>query len=326
MRPPAFWNIKHGRDAAKMLRTLLLPLSWVYEYFTQSRIRNGANFDTGKKVISIGNISLGGTGKTPLTRFLAQRLGKKEEIAIISRGYGGNLEGPIRIDPNIHTAEQAGDEPLMLASQNSVYVGKERKAAARLAIENNAQILLLDDAHQNPDLAKDVSIVVIDGMVGFGNGFVFPSGPLRERPKIGLKRADIIVWIGPKDNLDDCKINPSIPIFFANIKPIPRTVEGKYLAFCGIGHPEKFLTSLKEIGIDPMDLIPFPDHHYFSDDELKSLSERANDEGARLITTEKDFIRIVPNKRENIEVLYIDIEFENENAFFKTLQSKLEID
>lgn len=320
MRPPAFWNIKHGRDAAFSLRTILLPFSILYGFITQRRIKNGDYFDLGKPVISIGNISLGGTGKTPLTRHIAKKLGAKN-IAIVSRGYGGNLEGPVKVKTDKHDAKQVGDEPLMLAKDFNVFVGKDRKQAALKALEIGAQLILLDDGHQNPSLKKDVSIVVIDSETGFGNGFVFPSGPLREKPKDGLRRADIIIVIGNKNFDEALEDFSDAPVFTARIRPKNADFKGKYLAFCGIGRPQKFQDTLKECGIECIDLISFPDHHYYSDIELRNLVSRANEDGAKLLTTEKDYIRIPPNLRDNIEFLEIEIEFDDETGFLNTLSN-----
>lgn len=325
MRAPAFWNITEGRDAAFVLRTLLLPFSWLYDFATQNRLKKGENFGLSAKTISIGNISLGGTGKTPLARFIGKHLSNDQRIAIVSRGYGGELIGPIKVSPETHNAKEVGDEPLMLSKDLPVFIGKDRKSAALLAIENGAHTIVLDDFHQNNALKKDIAIVVIDGAVGFGNGLICPAGPLREKPKAGLGRADIVVWIGDKGKLSQCNIAPEIPIFFANIRPIKKELSGKYLAFCGIGRPEKFLDSLVEIGAKPIDLIPFPDHHFFSNQEIKDLIGRADSEGAKLITTEKDFVRIDKDLRKNIEVLEIEITFEDENGFLATLQKSIKL-
>ncbi len=324
MRPPSFWNISHGRDAAIFIRTLLMPLAWLYDFATQSRIKNGEYLDIGIPIISIGNISLGGTGKTPLSRVLAHEFGKTRKVAVVSRGYGGEITAPTKVDFEKHNAVQIGDEPLMLAKDIDVFIGKNRTDAALLAKNNGTELIILDDGHQNPALLKTASIIVIDGSVGFGNGHIFPAGPLREKPNIGLKRGDLVVWIGTKDKLAECNIPKNTPIFFSKIAPVKKNYEGKYIAFCGIGRPEKFHDSLKESGIDIIDLIPFPDHHYFSKSELENLKERAHAENAKLITTEKDYSRIDTDFGKDIEVLEINIEFEDKSGFFETLNTILQ--
>ena len=309
MKAPSFWNIKEGRDAAFVLRTLLVPFSWAYDYFTQKKLHETKPVKLTIPVISIGNLTLGGTGKTPMADLLASTL---DGAYIVSRGYGGNIKDAIIVNPQIHTAQDVGDEPLMLAATHNVAIGHDRVAAANLAVQNGAKAIILDDAHQNPAIKKDVSIVLIDGGVGFGNGFICPAGPLRERPEIGLKRADIVVWVGDKTLFEETLGKFNIKTIFAKIIPVTKQFSGKYLAFCGIGRPDKFGASLKELGVDVVDLIPFADHHFYTDDEMTHLKARAKELDAKLITTQKDIIRLTPSQKMDIETLEIKLEFEND--------------
>ena len=309
MKAPSFWNIKEGRDAAFVLRTLLVPLSWAYDYFTQKKLLKTKSVQLDIPVISIGNLTLGGTGKTPMADLLANSL---PGAFIVSRGYGGSVIDAIVVNPQIHTAKDVGDEPLMLAAKHQVVIGKDRVAAANLAVQNGAKAIILDDAHQNPALKKDVSIILIDGGVGFGNGFICPAGPLREKPEVGLKRVDIVVWVGDKALFEETLGGFDIKTLFAKIVPVKKQFSGKYLAFCGIGRPDKFGDSLKDVGIDVVDLIPFADHHFFTDDEISHLKTRAKEMGAKLITTEKDLIRLSAQQKSDIETLEIKLEFEND--------------
>jgi len=296
------------------LRAILWPLSLVYQYFTQKRIANAEPVTLDATVISIGNLTLGGTGKTPLALKLAKALkAKKSKVAIISRGYKGKLEGPIKVDAKKHTAADVGDEPLMLSQHCDVYVAKDRILGAKLAIENGATELILDDGHQNPAIKKDVSIVVVDGAVGFGNRLIFPAGPLRETPEAGLARADVVVWIGDKELASTELRGFDVPIYFANIVPKTRNFNKKYLAFCAIGRPEKFETTLQDLGVDLIDLIPFLDHHQYSEAEINELKNRASAEAATLITTEKDYVRLSESQKIGIEIVPIDIEFEKKS-------------
>ncbi|MEK7661156.1 MAG: tetraacyldisaccharide 4'-kinase [Pseudomonadota bacterium] len=314
MRAPAFWNIKHGRDAAFALRTILWPLSVLFDYFTQNRIKTAKPLRLAIPVISIGNLTLGGTGKTPLAQSLRRKLAEKYgKVAIVSRGYKGKLQWPVKVDIASHSAGDVGDEPLMLAQSGDVYIGKSRAEAAQLAVANGAKAIILDDGHQNPSLAKDLSIVVVDGEVGFGNGMICPSGPLREQPETGLKRADIVVWIGDKSDAQTELSGFADKVYFANIIAQEHQYEGKYLAFCGIGRPEKFEGTLRDLSVDLVDLFPFPDHHDFSESEIAELRSRAASEGAKLITTEKDISRLNQSQKTGIEVVKIEIMFENPN-------------
>lgn len=319
MRPPSFWNFKHGRDAAIFIRSLVLPIAFLYNYFTQRRIKNTIPFDCKIPVISIGNITLGGTGKTPIAEvfraYLNQNYGK---TAIVSRGYGGSNIETLRIKNQ--DVKITGDEPLMLAQTGEVYIAHNRVNAAKLAIEHGVKAIILDDGHQNPSLLKTLSIIVIDGSVVFGNGFIFPSGPLREKPVTALKRADAIIWVGDKSNSKE--LETDLPIYFANIKAIQKEYNGKYLAFCGIGNPSKFNNTIKELGIDLIDLIPFPDHHFYTKQEINDLKKYASSEGAKLLTTEKDYVRLSEEDKKIIETVKITIEFEDNNAL-QTILSKI---
>ncbi len=318
MRPPSFWNIKSGRDSAPMIRLLLTPLSWVYDYFTQKKLREIIPQKLDAKVISIGNISLGGTGKTPIARHTRRLF---EKAAIVSRGYGGSVKDPLRIEFENMNVRMCGDEPYMLAQDGAVFIGEDRLAAAKLAIENGFKTLILDDAHQNPYIQKDVSIIVIDGAVGFGNERIVPAGPLREKPQTGLARADAVIWIGDKDKAEETLKGFQKPILFANLVPINPKLSGRYVGFCGIGRPEKFHDTIIEMGAELIDFLPFPDHHFYSHKQLDDLVAIAKHSKAKLITTEKDFVRLPKEFAQNVEVVKIKIEFEDEASLLALLNA-----
>ncbi len=324
MRSPSFWNIKTGRDSAIFLRTLLMPFSYIYDYFTQKRIYEANPKYLGIPVISIGNITLGGTGKTPIAIEIANIFEKIwGKPAIVSRGYGGSLINATKVTPNL-SAKDVGDEPLMLSRYHDVFISKNRIEAAELALNNGAKAIILDDAHQNPFLKKHISFVVIDGAIGFGNGQICPAGPLRESPENGLKRADAIIWVGDKTLLNEELENNQKPIFFANIIAKKKyDLEDSFLAFCGIGRPQKFHDTLKENNVKIIDLIPFPDHHFYSEKELKMIDERAKIENCKIITTEKDFVRLPKWFQEKCETFEIIIDFEDKNKLEDFIQQKL---
>lgn len=323
MQSPSFWNIKHGRDSAPIIRALLMPLSYIYDFFTQKRIYEASPKYIGVPVISIGNITLGGTGKTPIAIEIANIIEKIwGKPVIVSRGYSGSFIDAVKVSPTM-SATEVGDEPLMLSKYHDVFIGKDRVEAAQLAVKNGAKAIILDDAHQNPYLIKHISFVVIDGAIGFGNGRICPAGPLRESPEIGLKRSDAIIWVGDGALIEDELKDYKKPIFKANIIAKNNNFNGQYLAFCGIGRPQKFHDSLKEIGINIIDILPFPDHHFFSNNELKAIEKRAQIENCKLITTEKDFVRLPKWFQEKCEVFEIAINFENKNSLEDFIQQVL---
>lgn len=316
MQAPSFWNIKHGRDSAPMIRLLLTPFSWIYSYFTQKRIKETIPQNLTAKVISIGNISLGGTGKTPIARHIRALL---PNAAIVSRGYGGSVKDPLRIEFENMNAKMCGDEPYMLSQDGAVFIGEDRLAAAKLAIENGFRTLILDDAHQNPNIHKDLSIVVVDGAVGFGNERIVPAGPLREKIETGLSRADAIIWIGDRHNASDSLNGFQKPILYANLVPTPNILSGRYIGFCGIGRPEKFHDTLTSLGADVVDFLPFPDHHFYTPKQLGDLAAIAKHSKAKLITTEKDFVRLPKDFAQSVDIVNIEIAFEDNGALLALL-------
>ena len=318
MRAPSFWNIKNGRDSAPMLRTLLTPLAWVYEYFTQKRLREIVPQKLDASVISIGNISIGGTGKTPIARHIRALF---KSAAIVSRGYGGIATEAMQIDDQT-SVQISGDEPFMLAKDGAAFIGSDRIAAAELAITAGFKTLILDDAHQNPYIRKDLSIVVIDGAVGFGNERIIPAGPLREKIETGLGRADAIIWIGQKSLASETLVGFTKPILFANLVPVAPKLNGRFVGFCGIGRPEKFHDTLVQMGAEIIDFLPFPDHHFYTEKQLDDLAAIAKHSKAKLITTEKDFVRLPHEFAQNVEVVKIRIEFEEEAELKKLLNAQ----
>lgn len=327
MRAPSFWTIRFGRDAAPILRLLLSPLGALYGASVARRIAKASPLALPIPVISIGNLTAGGTGKTPFSQTLRTLLAEllDGQIGIVSRGYGGSLEGPVAVDVGAHRAEDVGDEPLMLAQGGPVFVGRDRAAAGKLAAEQGMKALILDDGHQNPALAKALSLVVVDGQTGFGNGHLIPAGPLREKPAIGLARADAIILMGPvsDDTLDDIAGFEG-PVFNASLIAKPIAIDGPVLGFCGIGRPEKFDATLRGLGLNVMDLYPFADHHRYRLDELGRLEADARAAGATLVTTEKDHVRLPPDFAAKVRVVPIEAVLADEAGFRAFLRGKLD--
>jgi tetraacyldisaccharide 4'-kinase len=327
MRAPAFWTVREGRDSAPILRLFLTPLGWLYGASVARRIATAAPLKLTIPVVSIGNISAGGTGKTPLAQLLrgllADELGGP--VAIVSRGYGGTLIGPVRVDSAAHKAEDVGDEPLMLAGDGPVFIAKDRAQAGQLAAQSGMAGLILDDGHQNPSIEKTLSLVAVDGEVGFGNGRLIPAGPLREAPAIGLARADAVIVMGVlgEDAREDLSGYHG-PVFHADLVTGSIDLKGPVLGFCGIGRPEKFDFSLREAGLDVVDLHPFADHHVYRRHEFERLEQWAKEAGAQLITTAKDYVRLPADFAAKVHVLPVAARLADPDAFMAFLRAKLD--
>jgi tetraacyldisaccharide 4'-kinase len=259
--------------------------------------RGGAR--TTAPVVCVGNFTAGGAGKTPTVRWIA---GWASEAGlspvVLSRGYGGRLRGPVLVDLAKHDASDVGDEPLIIARDAPVVVCRDRRAGAACAIAAGAGLIVMDDGMQNPSLAKDFSIAVVDGGAGFGNGFCVPAGPLRAPLAAQLRFADAVLIIGPGAPGDAAAALAEAsgkPAFRAELRPSPEAVAalaGRPLyAFAGIGRPEKFFETLSRSGLDVQRTTPFPDHHPYTADDARKLAAEAT--AARLlpVTTEKDAVR-----------------------------------
>ncbi len=301
MKPPSFWRT--GGAAA----TLLAPLGCLYALGGAARLKYGTAFDAGVPVICVGNLTLGGAGKTPVVREIASILAANgKRVAILSRGHGGSARGPLRVDPATHDAASVGDEPLLLASAAPVYVAKDRASGARAALADGADCLLLDDGFQSPALKKTFSIVVVDGGAGLGNGRVFPAGPLREPPAWGLARADAIVMIGADTTGFAARHAGGKKTLHATLEPVSRDLAGaKVFAFAGIGRPEKFFASLRDLGCTLAQTREFADHHPYTRGEIEALLRDAAAAGAKPVTTEKDLVRIPTDLRAAIATLNV---------------------
>lgn len=314
MRPPRFWNgdiDPRSREAAPLTRFLLTPLAMLYAGTTARRIAGADPHRLGIPVICVGNLTAGGTGKSPVAARLRHYFGQRfaaRRVATLSRGYGGSLKGPLRVDPDIHTAAEVGDEALMLAARGEAWIGADRATAGKAMERDGVDLVIMDDGHQNPGLFKDLSLVVVDSEYGFGNGHVIPKGPLREPVETGLSRCDAIILTG-SGGLPARLETACMPILRTQIIAHTTLPAGPLVAFAGIGRPEKFFDTLDAQGSKPVDAVPFPDHHVYSDGDLRYLSALAEKNGASLITTEKDFVRLREDQRTGILHLAIKADF-----------------
>ena len=327
------WWYRRERAPMPLTRLLLRPLSLVWATVTARRIARGRPADLDLPVISVGNLTMGGTGKTPVVRALLARLRARGlQAAGLARGYGGSETGPLLVLPEQHSADQVGDEPLMLAADGPMFIARDRAAGAELAKRCGAQVVVMDDGHQNPSLRKSLALVVVDGETRdgewpFGDGAVFPAGPMREPLAAGLARADAVVIVLP-DGLETpapelVALFAPLPVLTVRIRPVGPPPPGPVMGFAGVAKPWKVERALKAAGGEVVDFAPYPDHARLSPADLAFLRDRATALGARLITTEKDFARLSPDARTGIETFPVIAAFEDETAVEALLDKAL---
>ncbi len=295
---PQFWFKK------SLISYLIAPLGWLYGAIVHYRLM-GDKPKLSVRVICVGNLTLGGSGKTPVVIGLVDELkGQGHTPHVLTRGYGGKGWQSVQVDASIHTAEDVGDEPLLLARHAPTWVGSNRYESGKKAIDLGATILILDDGLQNSTVYQDVKIGVFDGMIPLVNTHVFPAGPFREPFKSGLDRLDLILmlnfeslpdWARERDLLCGTTVTTQKP----ENKP--------YIAFAGIGYPQKFFEFLTHQGFNLISSYSFPDHHNYRDDELTKLVTEAKNKQAQLITTEKDLVKISKNVKKNIQSLKVTL-------------------
>ncbi|MEC7489489.1 MAG: tetraacyldisaccharide 4'-kinase [Pseudomonadota bacterium] len=315
MRAPDFWQ--HGNPFAG----LLTPLSWIWRVSMAARTSRVTPVKLDVPVICIGNAVVGGAGKTPVAisvACLARQLGLNPHF--LSRGYGGANQGPLCVDPSQHLYSDVGDEPLLLARHAPTWVARKRVSGGKHAISNGADVIVMDDGFQNPEIHKDFSILVVDGGYGFGNGRVIPAGPLRESMQSALERSDAVAIIGADTEKVQEAVSIGKPVLKARFVPKSdhKDISGKrVIAFAGIGRPAKFFETLTKMGCDVIETRSFPDHCVFAKHQVLELLELAETTDAILVTTEKDEARLPPEMKSEIHILRVKLEWNDREAFDK---------
>ena len=318
---PWFW--RDSGLAAKAASTALAPASWAYAAVSRLREQIATSWASPVPIVCVGAATLGGVGKTPFALTLAELL--RENVRrphFLTRGYGGRLAGPVRVDSVKHTHTDVGDEALMLAEAAPTWVSRDRRAGARQAAKAGADVIIMDDGYQNPTIKKDFSILLIDQDNPIGNGRIFPAGPLREALEDACARADAVVHIVPYTRAE-ANDTDGHKAWLAPDESF-QVGDERVFAFCGIANPKRFFHMLVALGADVIDTAAFPDHHAYSDGTLQVLRKNAEKLGAALVTTQKDYVRIDPRLRDDIAYLPVRMKLQANESLLPLLMSAIE--
>ncbi len=329
MKAPVFWF--NPPEKPGLWPRVLHPLSILWRVLSDRRQRKGKHEQVSVPVICVGNINVGGTGKTPTVIKLQSVFNELGVTAhVVSKGYGGSEEGPLRVDEAVHTASDVGDEPLLLAAFGPCWIAKDRAAGAKAAIDAGAEVLILDDGMQNPDLAKDFTIMVVDAGVGFGNERLLPAGPLRQSVADGLLMADMVLSIGPQDaQRAFAKAQDGLaglPHLKGALEPLETGMlwhDLRAFAFAGIGRPKKFFDTLRATGANVVETRSFGDHETLSTTLLRRMEMEAASAGAQMVTTEKDAVRLPKDWRHKVITLPVRLQLDDEDRLKEAVSNLL---
>jgi tetraacyldisaccharide 4'-kinase len=315
MRPPEFWS--RNDPTSRAIAAMLSPLGFFQATSVARKHRRQNSYRSRAKVICVGNLTVGGSGKTPVAIALAQMVQATDAaVVFLTRGYGRRSSEAICIDVAKHDAATVGDEALLLARIAPTVVARNREEGARLAERQGAEIIVMDDGHQNFTLAKDLALVVVDGESAFGNGRIIPAGPLREGIRQGLDRADAVIVMG--DGLPPLS-GFARPVLRAQLVSDLHFKGRQLIAFAGIGRPDKFFATLRAQGAQLVETHAFADHHVYATADIAMLRDRAQKSGAGLITTEKDLVRLDAKDRDGIAALPVHAIFDDPAAAARLL-------
>lgn len=323
---PSFWY-----DARASARAMLLrPLGRLYAMAHRQRLSMYHPVPMARPVICVGNAVAGGAGKTPLVVALVKLMQESGwNPHIVSRGYGGREPGPLQVSPGRDTAEDVGDEPLLLVEAAPTWIARNRPLGVQAAIDTGATAVVMDDGYQNPVFYKDFSILVLDGMTGLGNGMVMPAGPLREDFAGAVARADAVVLIG-EDRRDltgqIARLRPELPVYTARITAdagAPDVAGKTVYAFAGIARPEKFRLTLQQAGAEVEGWAEFPDHYPYEEEDLRELMASAAEKSVPVYTTVKDHVRLPPALRENVQPYAVSLALDDAAGLLAQIETVL---
>ena len=306
IRDPWFWREK--TFAARLAASSLTPLGATYNAVQKLQWRMTHTAPAPLPVICVGNANVGGVGKTPFAIMLSDLMHKAQLTPhFLTRGFGGELRGPVRVDAAAHTAFDVGDEALLLSRHAPTWVARNRLAGANEAMRQNADLVIMDDGFQNPSLEKTFSFLLIRNDPDTLQARVLPAGPMREPLAQALTRADceVVIKSTRDEKIDDAltDLSPTRPTFSCWLEPDGDDLPSRVIAFCGIGAPVRFFETLKRLPTTVAAHFSFPDHHPYTAGELARLHQLADKENAVLLTTQKDFYRLAKEEREGIRYL-----------------------
>jgi len=319
IKAPNFWYIKNH-----ILSLILSPLAYIYYqvHLLKRFLEKETKIST--PTICIGNLCVGGSGKTPVVIAVRKLLSKNyKKIFVVSQGYKSLIKKP-KIVSNHDTAKEVGDEACVHKMFGDICISRNRKEGALLCEKLMSDLIILDDGFQSKNIKKDISIIVFESDRMFGNEKLIPAGPLREKIEDGLERADGIVCIDNENKKPSLNVSSSLPIFFANKRIIfSKKPKKNVFAFCGLGNPENFFKSLEKFGLIVSKKKVFPDHHYFNNSEIEEMAKTAKNKNIDLVTTLKDFVKIEKKHKNKIKVADLRIDFKDKGKFLKFLSKKL---
>jgi tetraacyldisaccharide 4'-kinase len=320
-KAPKFWH------EITLVAIMLLPLSLIYYVVFLLKKITAKPYKSKIPVICIGNVNVGGVGKTQVALLINNILQQKNiKCCFITRGYGGNYKEAVRVDLQTHDAKHVGDEAIMLAKYANVYVGHSRACAAKLAEKDQMQVIIMDDGLQNFSITKDFNILVVDGNIGFGNGLLLPAGMLRQSINSVLNDINLAIIIG-NDSSNNKKLLKGCNILNASIQTqqIINIKDRRLIAFAAIAYPQKFYQTITELGAHLIETHDFADHYLYNINDLDKLQIIAKQHQAELITTEKDYVKIPKDYQEKIICLKVQLQMEDYSALEEIIFSAIKI-